>query len=157
MGTTATIQAQVKPAIPYNAEIEAKVEATLAKMSLDEKIGQMCEITVDAITDFSDRSKWNLSEENLKKVLRQYKVGSILNVPLSMAQTPESWATGIRKLNQESMDETGIPQIYGVDQMHGTTYTYEPSSHKKSTKQLLSTAVFPIAYQKSQHMKAVLV
>lgn len=124
MGITTTIQAQIKPAIPYNAEIEAKVEATLAKMTLDEKIGQMCEITVDAITDFSDRSKWNLSEENLKKVLRQYKVGSILNVPLSMAQTPESWATGIRRLNQESMAETGIPQIYGVDQMHGTTYTY---------------------------------
>lgn len=124
IGSTAA-QAQVKPAIPRNAEIEAQVESTLARMSLDEKIGQMCEVTVDVVTDWNNKEVWTLSEDALKKIFGQYKVGSILNVPHSIAQTPESWATGIRQLNQVSMDNcNGIPQIYGVDQMHGTTYTY---------------------------------
>ncbi len=65
------MQAQVKPAIPYNAEIEAKVKAKLATMTLDQKIGQMCEITVDGVTDGKNRKVWTLSEENVDKVLRQ--------------------------------------------------------------------------------------
>ena len=100
LSVTAMAQNKVKPAIPYNAEIEAKVKATLSAMTLDQKIGQMCEITVDVVTDWSNRDAWKVSQDGMKKLFDDYKVGSILNVPLSFAQTPKAWAEGIRQLLQ---------------------------------------------------------
>ncbi|MCQ2245269.1 MAG: glycoside hydrolase family 3 C-terminal domain-containing protein [Bacteroidaceae bacterium] len=130
--------AQVKPAIPYNAEIEQKVEKTLAKMTLDEKIGQMCELTADVVTNWEDKDGWSLNPQALDNVFGKYKVGSILNVPKSIAQTPETWATGIRQINQASAKASGIAQIYGVDQMHGTTYTYGGTLFPQSINQAAS-------------------
>lgn len=119
------MKAQVKPAIPQDPAIEQMVEAKLAQMSLDEKVGQMLELTVDVITDWSHRDNFTLSEDALNRAFGQYKTGSILNVPFSLAQRPEVWAGAVRKMNQRSMDEcNGIPQIIGVDQNHGTTYTW---------------------------------
>ena len=43
----ATMMQAQKPAIPRDAALEAKVEKTLAKMTLDEKIGQMLELNFD--------------------------------------------------------------------------------------------------------------
>ena len=60
--------AQVKPAIPYNAEIEQKVAKTLAKMTLDEKIGQMCELTADVVTNWEDKDGWSLNPQALDNV-----------------------------------------------------------------------------------------
>ena len=117
---------QVPPAIPADPEIEANIRQWLQKMTLDEKIGQMCEITVDVITDFSgSQNGFKLNEAMLDTVIRQYKVGSILNVPLSTAQKKEVWADAIEKIQEISMKEIGIPCIYGVDQIHGTTYTQD--------------------------------
>ncbi|MCF0185407.1 MAG: glycoside hydrolase family 3 C-terminal domain-containing protein [Bacteroidaceae bacterium] len=138
LSIAALAQGQIKPAIPYNAEIEAKVEALLSKMTLEQKIGQMCEITVDVATDWSDRSSWKVSQEGMKKLFDDYKVGSILNVPLSFAQTPQAWAEGIRQLNIASEKASGIAQIYGVDQMHGTTYTYGGTLFPQSINQAAS-------------------
>lgn len=117
--------AQHAPSIPRDEAIEAKVEAKLASMSLDEKVGQMLELTVDVVTDWSKRDKFTLSEESMAKAFDKYKTGSILNVPRSIAQPPAVWAAAIRQLNQRSMDQcNGIPQIIGVDQNHGSTYTW---------------------------------
>ncbi len=117
--------AQRKPAIPRDEAIEAQVEAKLAQMSLDEKVGQMLELTVDVVTDWSNRSQFTLSEEAMNKAFNVYKTGSILNVPFSIAQTPAVWSTAIRQMNQRSMEQcNGIPQIIGVDQNHGSTYTW---------------------------------
>ncbi len=116
---------QVKPAIPVDPEIETKIEQLLKQMTLDEKIGQMCEITIDVITDFSSPEKFKLSEAMLDTVIGKYKVGSILNVPLSIAQSNETWAQLIKDLQVKSMETMGIPCIYGVDQTHGTTYTLD--------------------------------
>lgn len=117
--------AQVKPAIPRDEQMEAQVEAKLAQMTLDEKIGQMLELTVDVITDFEKRQSFTLSEEALQKAFDQYKVGSILNVPFSLAQPPAVWAQAIRQMNQRSLDQcNGIPQVIGVDQNHGASYTW---------------------------------
>ena len=117
--------AQVQPAIPSDARIEKKVESLLKKMTLEEKVGQMCEITIDVITDFSSPDDFKLSEALLDTVIGKYKVGSILNVPLSVAQTKEKWAEIIRQIQEKSLKEIGIPCIYGVDQIHGTTYTLD--------------------------------
>lgn len=117
--------AQVQPAIPSDARIEKKVESLLKKMTLEEKVGQMCEITIDVITDFSSPNDFKLSEALLDTVIGKYKIGSILNVPLSVAQTKEKWAETIRQIQEKSLQEIGIPCIYGVDQIHGTTYTLD--------------------------------
>ncbi|MGL4852993.1 MAG: glycoside hydrolase family 3 N-terminal domain-containing protein [Phocaeicola sp.] len=116
---------QVPPAIPADPAIEAKIEALLKKMTLEEKIGQMCEITIDVITDFSSPNKFKLDPAKVEEVIGKYKVGSILNVPLSVAQTKETWAELITDLQAKSMKTMGIPCIYGVDQIHGATYTLD--------------------------------
>ncbi len=113
------------PAIAQDPVIEKKIEQLLGRMTLEEKIGQMCEITVDVITDFKDKKNFTIDEALLDTVIGKYKVGSILNVPLSVAQSKEVWAASIRRIQEKSMETMGIPCIYGVDQIHGTTYTLD--------------------------------
>ena len=115
----------VAPAIPRDEKIEQRVEEILGKMTLDEKIGQMCELTIDVLKDWkADPSKgWQMNEAQLDSVIGKYKVGSILNVPDGLAVTPQKWQEIITRIQEKSMEEIGIPDIYGVDQIHGTTYT----------------------------------
>ena len=125
-GTCLSAEGQtVPPAIPSDPEIEANIQNWLKKMTIEEKIGQMCEITIDVVTDFeaSQKDGFTLDKAKLNTVIGKYKVGSLLNVPLSIAQTKEKWAEAIKQIQELSMKEIGIPCIYGVDQIHGTTYT----------------------------------
>ncbi|MCM1150621.1 MAG: glycoside hydrolase family 3 C-terminal domain-containing protein [Alistipes sp.] len=143
-------------------------------MTLDEKVGQMCELSIDLLQkrvnpfagldprtatkddifrilekyglekDFDlseglsqetmmaiymrimgieNASGFRLDEALLDTIIGTYKVGSILNVPASVAQTPEKWREIIGRIQEKSMEAIGIPCIYGVDQIHGTTYT----------------------------------
>lgn len=132
--TTMSMYAQ-RRAIPRDEGVERQVEQKLAGMTLDEKIGQMCELTIDVITDGSagedfldepsGKAGYRLDEAALARAFNKYKVGSILNVPKGIAQTPEVWATLIRRLNQLSAEAiAGVPQVYGVDQIHGASYTW---------------------------------
>eukprot|EP00796_Vickermania_ingenoplastis_P001032 gene1032-618_t len=112
------------PALPVDPKIEALVEAKLKELTLMEKIGQMCEITCDPLTDWNVKDRFALDDAAVDKVIRKYKVGSILNVPFSECQTPEVWINLIRTLNTVSMESCkGVTQLYGVDQIHGTTYS----------------------------------
>ena len=115
------------PAIPSDPVIEAHIQEWLKKMTLEEKIGQMCEITIDVVSDFeaSKKNGFTLNPTMLDTVIGKYKVGSLLNVPLSVAQKKEKWAEAIKQIQDLSMKEIGIPCIYGVDQIHGTTYTLD--------------------------------
>lgn len=125
-GAIALAVGQTAPAIPSDLVIEANIQQWLKKMTLEEKIGQMCEITIDVVTDFEkSRDGFTLSEAMLDTVIGKYKVGSLLNVPLSVAQKKEVWAKAIRQIQEKSMKEIGIPCIYGVDEIHGTTYTLD--------------------------------
>ena len=127
-GTCLNTEGQtVPPAIPSDPEIEANIQNWLKKMTIEEKIGQMCEITIDVVTDFeaSQKDGFTLDKAKLDTVIGKYKVGSLLNVPLSIAQPKEKWAEAIRQIQELSMKEIGIPCIYGVDQIHGTTYTLD--------------------------------
>ncbi len=127
MFTTTAAQTPVKPAIPQNKEIEQKVEALLKKMTLEEKIGQMTQLTIDVVGKgnnvFHTIIPFQFDEALLDTVIRKYKVGSILNVPGMTPQTIEEWTAIIKRLQKEAIAATGIPIIYGVDQIHGTTYT----------------------------------
>jgi beta-glucosidase len=112
-----------KPAIPKDEEIEQKVEAHLQKMTLEEKIGQMTQLTINVLGEPGSalRDDFQVSEAMLDTVIRIYKVGSILNTP-GVAQTREKWHEIISKIQEKSMEEIGIPCIYGLDQIHGSTY-----------------------------------
>lgn len=114
----------VKPAIPRDAKMEAKIEKTLAKMSLDEKIGQMLELNLDVMGTMDwNKGVWTLNETMLDTLISKYKVGSILNAPGTRAATVEQWQGWIRLIQKKSMKYMGIPDIYGLDHNHGVTYT----------------------------------
>ena len=112
---------QDSPAIPRDAEIEKQVEKILSGMTLEEKVGQMTELAIDVLGEFQD-GEFILDEEKLHKVIAEYKVGSILNAPGPMAQDLDKWQEIIGRIQEISMEEIGIPCIYGLDQVHGTTY-----------------------------------
>lgn len=172
---TVTAQTTVVPAIPRDDKMEQQIEALLKKMTLDEKVGQMCELTIDLLqkrTDpFAGLNQQAMKLDDLKKIIKQYKlekefilnkellsqeeimrlytrvkaiegqkgfqideamldtiigkykVGSILNVPNGVAQSVSKWQEIIKRIQEKSMKVMGIPCIYGVDQIHGTTYT----------------------------------
>lgn len=115
----------VEPAIPVDGQIEAQVEALLKKMTLEEKVGQMCQLNIDVLQDrtANPMQGFTLSEALLDTVIGKYKVGSILNVPNGMAQNTAKWQEIITRIQEKSMEELGIPCLYGVDQIHGATYT----------------------------------
>lgn len=104
------------PAIPQDKGIEIKVEKLLKDMTLEEKVGQMTQITATAIANGLDITPAGDS------ILRTYKVGSVLNTPGDIAQTPEGYDRFIKELNAIAIEETGIPILYGLDHIHGTTY-----------------------------------
>ena len=158
---------QVAPAIPRDEKIEQQVEALLQKMTLDEKIGQMCELTIDLLQQrtnpFEGLNMDKLTVKDLKKVLKKYgiekefdlsggvpdkdgmmkiymriqgiesqkgfqlseamldtvigkyKVGSILNVPNGKAQTVQKWQEIIKRIQEKSMKEIGIPSNMDIE------------------------------------------
>ena len=122
---TMFVQAQgsVKPAIPRDAALEAKIEKTLSKMSLDEKIGQMLELNFDIMGTYDATGKWQLNETVLDTIISKWKVGSILNAPATRAASVEQWQYWIQLIQKKSMKYIGIPDIYGLDHNHGVTYT----------------------------------
>lgn len=119
----------VNPAIPQNANTEEKVEAWIKKLTLEEKIGQMTQLTIDVIgkgnNAFHTLIPYSADPAQLDSVIRKYKVGSILNVPGATPQTIAEWHAIIKELQDIAIEETGIPIIYGVDQIHGASYTVD--------------------------------
>ncbi|MBB6500419.1 glycoside hydrolase family 3 N-terminal domain-containing protein [Pedobacter cryoconitis] len=107
----------------------AKVESMLKKMTLEEKVGQMAQITLDVIGKGKDRftsdEPFSLDEKAMQKALVQYKLGSVLNTSNNRARTPQVWYDIITKIQQSAMKGTknGIPVLYGIDAIHGETYT----------------------------------
>ena len=107
-------------------EDEKKISALLDKMSVEEKVGQTCQITLDAILQKDESNKLiephQIDLEKLDEAINKYKVGSILNVS-NHTFTLEKW-NGIVKTIQDvaAKSSTGVPIIYGVDAIHGATY-----------------------------------
>ena len=106
----------VKPAIPADREIEAKIKKHLKEMTLEEKIGQMTQLNATAVADGI-----NITEAG-EKAIREYKIGSVLNTPGDIAQTRETFNQFIVELNRLSLETTGIPCLYGLDHIHGVSY-----------------------------------
>ena len=114
---------QAAPAIPADPKIEARISEILSKMSLEDKVGQMCELAVDLYTDYKAMPEFKVDQEKLEALVKDYRIGSFLNVPQGVAATPEVWNSMISDIQKYSMEHIGIPDIYGVDQNHGASYT----------------------------------
>lgn len=119
------IFAQPKPKL---TALEIKVNALLSKMTLEEKVGQMAQVTLDVIGKGKDRfssdEPFTLDEQAMQKALVQYKLGSILNASNNRARTPQHWLEVISKIQKVAMStKNAIPVIYGIDAIHGETYT----------------------------------
>ena len=118
---------QAETVIQADSDIETKVDSILKKMTLEEKIGQMTQLTLDVVgkgaSVYASDMPFELDEKMVDIVLRKYKVGSVLNTPTNTPLTNETWEKVITGLQKVAIEETGIPIIYGVDEIHGATYT----------------------------------
>ncbi len=112
---------------PQSNPIEQRIDSLLSQMTLEEKVGQMAQYTLDVIGKggnayFSDEP-FEIDPARLDTLIGIYKVGSLLNTSNNRAFTRDVWEKTIRIIQERALAETGIPLIYGIDAIHGTTYT----------------------------------
>ena len=110
-------------------EKEKFVNDIISKMTLEEKVGQMTQINLTVIAKgpnrFSSSFPMEIDDSRANKALVDFKVGSVLNTINNTAQKPSVWFKNISKIQKIAMNNNrlGIPVIYGIDAIHGTTYT----------------------------------
>lgn len=111
------------PVIKSDAKIEAQVEQTLQKLTLEEKVGQMMELVTDLFGANDKNGVFYIDEKKTDSILSRYKIGSILNAPNTCAPTAKQWEKYLQQIQKISMKRIGIPCVFGLDQNHGSTYT----------------------------------
>lgn len=111
------------PVIKSDPKIEAQVEQTLKKLTLEEKIGQMMELVTDLFGANDKNGVFYIDEHKTDSILSRYKIGSILNAPNTCAPTAKQWEKYIAQIQKISIKRIGIPCVFGLDQNHGSTYT----------------------------------
>ena len=109
--------------IKSDAQIEQEVEQLLKKMTLDEKVGQMTQLALDVFGEKDDNGKFQLYKSRVDSIFDTYKIGSVLNTAIHTPMETTRWSEIISTLQKKSLEATGIPLIYGVDEIHGATYT----------------------------------
>jgi beta-glucosidase len=108
-------------------QIEAKIDKLIPRMSLEEKVGQMTQVTIDVISVTGQQGvaePHQLDAAKLRKAVVDYHVGSILNVA-NHCYTREHWLEIISAIDKTTSGLTAlkIPVLYGIDAIHGVTYT----------------------------------
>lgn len=111
------------PVIKSDAKIEAKVDQTLKKLTLEEKVGQMMEVVIDLLGANDKNGVFYIDEHKADSIFSHYKIGSILNAPNTCAPTAKQWEKYMAQIQKLSMKRMGVPCIFGLDQNHGSTYT----------------------------------
>lgn len=122
LGVTSGLTAQ------NNNEINKKAAEIVSKMTLAEKVGQTAQISIDLVTKGTDTpptSTLEIDIDKLREAIVEYHIGSILNSPNTRARTAEWWTKTVEQIQDVAMKETRVkvPVIYGLDQIHGATYT----------------------------------
>lgn len=105
--------------------IDKRVKDLLSKMTLEEKVGQMTQVTIQAVSKKQGTKDQHheLDDAKLEEAILKYNVGSILNV-YDVAHEPEYWHEVINKIqNTAQKTRLKIPVLYGIDAIHGATYT----------------------------------
>ncbi|MGM9787031.1 MAG: beta-glucosidase [Candidatus Cryptobacteroides sp.] len=107
----------VEPVIEKDAQVEKKVEQVLKSMTVEEKAGQLVQITSDVIS-----TNGTLDTAKVRAAVRDWKIGSFLNVFGGVSASREQTAQFMKQIQDISMQELGIPTIFGLDMIHGATY-----------------------------------
>jgi beta-glucosidase len=99
-----------------------KIDALLARMTLEEKVGQMTQLALAMVISGSDQNA-KIDPAKLEKAIVKYGVGSILNVS-DQALTVDKWHEFISQIQEAAVKKTrlGIPMIYGIDSIHGANF-----------------------------------
>lgn len=102
------------------------IDSLMSEMSLEDKVGEMTQLTLGALavgTPYDLNEPQQLDEEKMRSAFETYRVGSVLNCG-NHAHTPEKWHEFIVGIQTAAASKpTGIPVLYGVDAIHGPTYT----------------------------------
>jgi beta-glucosidase len=112
----------------FNEDVSVRVDDLISKMTLEEKVGQMTQVTLQVVskTQGTVDQKFKIDPDKLKEAIIKYHVGSILNV-YDVAHSVDEWHILIKQIQDLAINDTrlGIPIIYGIDAIHGATYTKE--------------------------------
>ena len=106
--------------------VAEKVKSLLSEMTLEEKVGQMTLITIEAVSEQQGTKDQHhvLDDKKLEEAIKKYQVGSIINV-FDVSHEIDYWHEIINKIQNFAVNETRlkIPVLYGIDAIHGATYT----------------------------------
>lgn len=109
-----------------NKNVDNQIKKLIQKMTLEEKVGQMTQITLNVIMNkVADGNSPSIDTVKMRKALIEFHIGSILNTTGGCAQSPAVWNSLITQIQQIAIQQTRlkIPVIYGIDAIHGATYT----------------------------------
>ncbi|MDD3489186.1 MAG: glycoside hydrolase family 3 N-terminal domain-containing protein [Paludibacter sp.] len=107
--------------LAHAAKHDEAVEKILSQMTLEEKVGQMAQVTVDIM---KDRNTWKLSDSLMRKGIVDYKIGSLLNTWNNSAPELNEWYETLKTVQSYTQQtRLKIPLVYGVDAIHGANYT----------------------------------
>jgi beta-glucosidase len=116
------------PSQKNSDETEKFIDELISKMTLEEKVGQMTQITLEVVTvegnERDPKKPLTIDKDKLREAIVDYKVGSIINTG-GAANTLEDWQKIITDVQDVATKETklGIPILYGIDAIHGVNYT----------------------------------
>ena len=110
-----------------STSIDKSIEKIMSKMTLVDKIGEMTQLSIDAISvgePYNLKEPHELDPVKMQEALIEYRVGSILNCG-GHAYTKEHWHEVISSIQEYATKKkaSGIPVLYGIDAIHGTNYT----------------------------------
>ncbi|HXG92040.1 MAG TPA: glycoside hydrolase family 3 N-terminal domain-containing protein [Blastocatellia bacterium] len=98
-----------------------RIESLIARMTLEEKVGQMTQLEIGMVTSGKDQDI-QIDPAKLEKAIVKYGVGSILNVK-DQALSVDKWHKIIGQIQEASKrTRLKIPVLYGIDSIHGANY-----------------------------------
>ena len=107
--------------------LEQKIDKILNEMTVEEKVGQTCQVTLDVLLSKDTNGQQSvplaIDQAKLKEAIDTYKIGSVLNVGWCTLSR-EEWKTVSDAVHAPYLNgDTKAPIIYGVDAIHGMNYT----------------------------------
>lgn len=118
-----TLNCSSRQALVGKDPIDTQVARLLSKMTLEEKVGQMTQVTLEVVAGGGKNGYLKLDAKKLRQAVVEHSVGSILNCG-GQGRTPENWHEIISQIQDLATKQTrlGIPIIYGIDSIHGANY-----------------------------------
>jgi len=108
--------------------IERKVAEMVRAMTLEEKVGQMTQVTLDVLLKgpdvFTSYEPLEFDSATMHKAFVKYQIGSVLNTANNRARNTKEWNRLISYIQDYAIANSrlGIPVIYGLDMIHGASY-----------------------------------